>query len=202
MTTSSQTPTPAPMPAWRKAPAHAAAPRILNLGCGRKHLEGAVNLDITPDTGPDVVHDLNVRPWPFADASFDEVRMMDVLEHLDDVIATFEELHRVLRPGGVVKISVPHFSCANAFTDPTHRHYFSYFSCDYVTGEHQFSFYTRARFRSRVRSLLFHPTLVNKVVQRLAARNPAEYERRWAWMFPAWFLYWELEVVKEGVRSR
>jgi hypothetical protein len=28
-------------------------------------------------------------------------------------------------------------------------------------------------------------------------RSPAEYERRWAWIFPAWFLYFELEVVKD-----
>jgi hypothetical protein len=33
-------------------------------------------------------------------------------------------------------------------------------------------------------------------VFQLANRWPHEYERRWAWMFPAWFLYYELEVVK------
>src|SRR5882724_4491884 len=38
---------------------------VLNLGCGRKHLPTAVNLDITATTSPDIVHDLNVRPWPF-----------------------------------------------------------------------------------------------------------------------------------------
>jgi len=37
---------------------------------------------------------------------------------------------------------------------------------------------------------------VNRLVFRLANRFPERYERRWAWMFPAWFLYYELEVVK------
>jgi len=37
---------------------------------------------------------------------------------------------------------------------------------------------------------------VNKLVRRLANRYPAAYERRWTWIFPAWFLYFELEVVK------
>lgn len=183
-----------PSPSRLDSPA--GQPRILNLGCGAKHIAGAVNLDITPDTNPDVVHDLNQRPWPFETGSFDDVRMMDVLEHLDDVIATFEELHRVTRPGGVVRITVPHFSSANAFTDPTHRHYFGWYSCDYVTGEHEFSFYTRARFRSRHRTLMFQPGLLNRLVRRWALRDPARYEGRWTWMFPAWYLYWELEVVK------
>jgi len=43
---------------------------------------------------------------------------------------------------------------------------------------------------------VFQPTLTNKVVHRLANRYPKEYEERWAWMFPAWFLYFELEALK------
>ena len=39
----------------------------LNLGCGRKHLTGAINLDIHAETHPDVTHDLNRVPWPFPD---------------------------------------------------------------------------------------------------------------------------------------
>ncbi len=169
---------------------------ILNLGCGNKHVEGAVNLDITGQTNPDVVHNLNQRPWPFADGSFLEVRANDVIEHLEDIPATMEEIHRVCRPGAIVRITVPHYSCANAFTDPTHRHYFSYFSMDYFTAGHELSFYSKCRFRNRSTTLIFYPTLMNKLVWRLANRNPATYERRWAWIFPAWFLSYELEVTK------
>jgi hypothetical protein len=43
---------------------------------------------------------------------------------------------------------------------------------------------------------VFYPTLANKLVHRLANRRPQAYERRWAWMFPAWFLSIELEAVK------
>jgi len=107
-----------------------------------------------------------------------------------------EEIHRVSRNGAIVKITVPHFSCANAFRDPTHRHYFSVLSMSYFTGEHQFSFYTDLRFKGRAAQIVFASTTLNKVVHRLANRFPEEYERRWAWMFPAWFLYFELEVVK------
>jgi hypothetical protein len=169
---------------------------VLNLGCGRKPDPRAVNVDITPVTNPDVVHDLNVRPWPFSDDRFGEIVLLDVIEHLDDLLGVMEELHRVGRDGAVVKITTPHFSSANSFTDPTHRHHLGWYSLDYFTGEHEHSYYTQVRFRTKARSLLFHPGLVNKLVRRLANRWPAAYERKWAWMFPAWFLYFELVVVK------
>jgi SAM-dependent methyltransferase len=169
---------------------------ILNLGCGRKRMADAVNVDLVADAGTDVVHDLNQRPWPFAADRFDQVHAYDVIEHLDDVVKTMEEIHRVCRSGALVCITVPHFSSANAFTDPTHRHYFASRSFHYVTGEHEFSFYTDARFRRRRSQILFHSSLVNKVVRRLANRYPNAYEERWAWIFPAWYLYFELEVLK------
>lgn len=169
---------------------------VLNLGCGDKRRPGAVNLDRVPGVNPDVIHDINHRPWPFPDAQFTEVLAYDVLEHCDDVIAAMEEIHRICSNDAVVRITVPHFSCANAFTDLTHRHYFGWSSFHYVTGEHELSFYTRKRFRRRVTQLIFFPSLPNKFIHRLANRYPQAYERRWVWIFPAWFLYFELEVIK------
>lgn len=175
---------------------------VLNLGCGRKRVEGAVNVDVTPRANPDLVHDLNQRPWPLPADHFREVLAHDVLEHLDDVVAALEEIHRVSRDGAVVRITLPHFSCANAFTDPTHRHHFGRhsFAC-FTDGDDEHSYYTRARFRERALEIVFHPSLLNKLVWRLANRFPAAYERRWAWVFPAWFLSVELEVVKTDARG-
>jgi predicted SAM-dependent methyltransferase len=169
----------------------------LNLGCGHKHLPGAVNLDVTSGTNPDIIHDLNQLPWPFPDNSFREVLAYDVIEHLEHFMPAMEEIHRVCRDGAVVRVTVPHFSCANAFTDPTHRQCFGYFSMDYVTGENELEFYTRARFKKISRRLVFHPSLINKLIWRLANRFPEAYERRWAWIFPAWYLHFELEVQKD-----
>jgi len=169
--------------------------RKLNLGCGRRRDPAAVNLDITEDTQPDVVHDLNVLPWPFPDGRFDHVDAIDVIEHLDDTLAVVREIHRITRPGGTVKIVVPHFSSANAFTDITHRRFFGFRSLDYVTGAVVHDYYTRVRFRMVRREIVFERRPLNKLVRRLANRSPERYERRWAWMFPAWFLVYELEVV-------
>lgn len=168
----------------------------LNLGCGRRRLEGAVNVDISERVGADVVHDLAQMPWPLPSDAFAEVHAYDILEHLEDVPRAMEEIHRVCRPGARVRITVPHFSSANAFIDPTHRHQFSAFSFDYFTADHDLAFYSRARFRRTGAQIVFYPSLVNKVVHRLANRRPHAYEQRWAWMFPAWFLSIELEAVK------
>jgi SAM-dependent methyltransferase len=169
---------------------------ILHLGCGRKRIEGAVNVDRAEQVGTDVLLDLNCRLWPFRDGQFGEVLAYDVIEHLDDVVATLEEIHRVARDGAVVRITVPHFSSSNAFTDPTHRHQLGWSSFHYFTGEREFAFETRARFRRRATNIIFAPTLPNRLVHRIANRYPEAYERRWAWVFPAWFLYVELEVLK------
>jgi SAM-dependent methyltransferase len=169
---------------------------ILHLGCGRKYMDGAVNVDISPDVGADVVHDLASTPWPLPADAFREVHAFDVIEHLDDILRSMEEIHRVCRPGARVYITVPHFSSANAFTDPTHRHQFSCFSFDYFGDAHGLAFYSKARFARRRAEIVFYPTLANKIVHRLANRKPAAYERRWAWMFPAWFLSIELEAIK------
>ena len=66
--------------------------RILDLGCGNKKRAGAIGLDINPRSMADVVHDLNKLPYPFEDSGFDEIYLDNVLEHLENVVATVEEL--------------------------------------------------------------------------------------------------------------
>jgi predicted SAM-dependent methyltransferase len=169
--------------------------RVLNLGCGNRKIGGALNVDRVSSVSPDVVCDLDVRPWPFANERFDQIEAFDIIEHCADVVATMEEIYRLAAPGALVRITVPHFSCANTYLDPTHRHQFGRGSFDFF-GENDRSFYTRARFKRRRAEILFRPTLVNKLVWRAANRWPDSYEQRWAWIFPAWYLYFELEALK------
>ena len=183
-------------PVTRRPSPVTALPEVLNLGCGRRRVEGAVNVDLTERTGPDVVHDLNVRPWPLPTGHFREVLARDVVEHLEDTFAVFEEIHRVARGGARVLVTVPHFSSSDAYSDPTHRRFFGRRSLDFLNGAHENSFYTTARFRERACQIVFRPSLANRLVWRLANRRPDAYERRWAWAFPAWFISFELEVLK------
>ncbi len=174
-----------------------AAPDILNLGCGNVPISGALNVDLKGSVGADVVHDLNRRPWPFADASFSTVHANDVLEHLHDTVETMAEIHRVSRAGARVHITVPHFSSQGAFLDPTHRRFFAAGTFDYFEAGHRLNYYGSGAFRILQVRIFFEPSTLNKVVWRLANRYRDAYEKRWAWLFPARFIYAELEVVKE-----
>lgn len=60
----------------------------LCLGSGEKRLEDAVNVDLVSSTNPDIVHDLNERPWPLPSDSFNECYANDVIEHLVDIVGT------------------------------------------------------------------------------------------------------------------
>lgn len=46
---------------------------------------------------------------PFTDGSFDKVICSEVLEHIHDYQAVLDEIVRVLKPGGILGISVPRF---------------------------------------------------------------------------------------------
>jgi len=138
----------------------------LNLGCGRKYLDGYVNCDAVESVKTDKVFDLNVTPYPFEPNSVDEVLMDNVLEHLDDVVRVIEELHRVLRPGGRAVIIVPYGKSDWAFQDPTHRHFFTERSMDYFTLEHGYNFYSKAQF-----NLLKAKLITNSHTPRLRLRN-------------------------------
>jgi SAM-dependent methyltransferase len=44
---------------------------------------------------------------PFADHTFDRIIASEVMEHIPDDVAALDELTRVLRPGGVIAITIP-----------------------------------------------------------------------------------------------
>jgi SAM-dependent methyltransferase len=46
-------------------------------------------------------------PLPFADASFDLLTTLDVVEHIDDDVGALREMRRVLRPDGRLLVAVP-----------------------------------------------------------------------------------------------
>jgi SAM-dependent methyltransferase len=122
-------------------------PRTLDVGCGRNKVPGAIGIDRNPATHADALCDLNRVPYPFADSSFDEIRVVHVVEHVDDVIKLVEECHRLLRPGGWLFIVTPHYTDFASFCDPTHRWHLNSFSFRYFTEDYTFDYYSPIRFR-------------------------------------------------------
>jgi len=93
---------------------------------GQETWKQLVTLDINPDHKPDVVWDLNKRPLPFDDDTFDEIHAYEVLEHLGQqgdwrtFFAEWSEWWRILKPGGHIYGSSPHWSSEWAWGDPGH----------------------------------------------------------------------------------
>lgn len=93
----------------------------LNLGCGDKKREGYCNVDLCGE--PDLRCDLTAFPWPFEDNSIDEVFSEHFLEHVLDFEKTVREIHRILKPGGIMHFKVPHFRSSYF---PWHLHHYSF----------------------------------------------------------------------------
>ena len=82
----------------------------LNVGTGGRGKESWINVDaIGSHRDLYCTHDLR-QPLPLARGSVKRILAEHVIEHLDfygDVPRVFAEFHRVLEPGGVVRIVVP-----------------------------------------------------------------------------------------------
>lgn len=97
----------------------------LNMGSGMNRVGGFVNVDKMPNPGiVDVVHDLEVFPWPWPGNSAEAVVFYHSLEHMgqqaDVFIGIMKELYRICAPGARIQIDVPHPRHDNFIGDPTH----------------------------------------------------------------------------------
>ena len=180
--------------------------RVLDIGCGRDKLPGATGIDANPRSYADIIHNLDQRPWPIPDSSFEYVRAQDILEHVEDFFGVMEEIHRVCRDGATVDVRMPFMSSLNFATDPTHRRSgtsgtFDYFDPDTAVGGYA---YTDARFEL----VHFHygrfyhgvPGFLmrwpDKLIVPLCERWHVVYEHYFAYIYPMHDVSYRLRVKK------
>ncbi len=122
--------------------AKAKDPIKLDIACGQRKQEGFVGMDIAKCEGVDIVHNLNNYPWPVGDNSVSEAHCSHYVEHIplaywnpgntyspemknaksvDALCKYFEEVHRILVPGGKLTIIAPYYNNQRCWQDPTHR---------------------------------------------------------------------------------
>jgi SAM-dependent methyltransferase len=161
-----------------------AASAILELGCGRNRTAGAVGVDFNPDSAADIIHDLNVFPWPLESDSFDRVICRHVLEHLDDIMRVMAEIHRVCKDNGVVEIIAPHFSSARSWDDPTHKHSFTLKTFEFFGENHPYRG-KNLSFEVLKRRLTFSSSLIKSPGRLVSSLSWRWYENNLAFIIPA-----------------
>jgi predicted SAM-dependent methyltransferase len=80
----------------------------LNWGCGEHPEPGWLNSDIKDVPGIDVVADVRAG-LPLETGSIDYITSIHALPELPypDLVPALQELHRVLKPGGVLRLALP-----------------------------------------------------------------------------------------------
>lgn len=128
--------------AKKKEEPTAKTPIKLDIACGENKREGFLGVDIAPIPQVDIVHNLSNYPWPFEDNSVSEAHCSHYIEHIpmafwnpgneytivmqdhqsvDALCKFWNELYRILTPGGKATIIAPYYSHQRCWQDPTHR---------------------------------------------------------------------------------
>jgi len=130
----------------------------LNLGCGLDYRPAWFNIDANRTVRADAYCDFS-QGLPFADNAAAHILLDNVLEHVprNAFLPYIDELHRVLMPGGILDIYVPHYSGMWAFKHVTHYNYFGVGTFDVYSVEGSFNGerYGAARFQIDTEELLF-----------------------------------------------
>lgn len=174
--------------------------QILHLGCGMSKVPGAIGIDINTESAADIIHDLNIFPYPFKTTQFDRVIAENILEHLDDIPKVMAEIHRIAKKNAKILITAGHFSSLDSFTDPTHKHFFTSRTFDYfIPGTDLYKYhYSNVKFRKL--KVCVGPVNTSNLLLQLLLRVINKYlifyEKRFAFIFPVGVIMYELEVVK------
>ena len=95
---------------------------LLDIGCGSNKRKGFIGMDKRQVDGVDIVHDLEVFPYPLDDESCLTIVGSHIVEHIKPwlMIDFMNELWRLLKPEGQLALSMPYGVSYGYVQDPTH----------------------------------------------------------------------------------
>jgi predicted SAM-dependent methyltransferase len=182
----------------------------LNIGCGYDVKDGYINLDVI-DYGGNVIHDMNTFPYPFENNTFDEIYASHILEHLNNFNKVITELHRILKPDGILIVYAPFFLNTKYFGDPDHKIPFSIRTFDnyeYIENKklrfyekwklsHRTNYKTTAQFEIVEKKFLVSRFSILKWLDFIVNLEPVFYERFLSGFFSPEEVYFKLKAKKQ-----
>lgn len=81
---------------------------LLNIGCGNIYHKSFINIDYSSDSSSVIQHDLS-KGIPLSNDYIDFLYNSHILEHFskNSAVELIKECHRVLKPGGIIRVVVP-----------------------------------------------------------------------------------------------
>ncbi len=192
--------------------------KILDIGCGTKKLRGVkeyfpdynfegevIGLDSRQEKDVDVICDLEKENIPFPDNTFDIVCSFGVFQYLSKqaMIKVINEIHRILKKGGIFLFKVPYFSKSRTGSYLIIKSdIFGFFTLDpFMNGsenKEQYSYIILGKkdlFKKIKVKAYFNISYKLLGIQFLANKFKRLYESHFCWRLPARTITYELEKI-------
>ena len=181
----------------------------LEIGPGENpRIPGALKIDHLPLEGVDIVADLIDALQIFPNDSVVGIYSYHVLEHIPNLGGVLTEMHRILKRGGVVAGTVPHFANPYFYSDYTHLNHFGLYTFSYFSKSPYFtrtvpSFYNDTHFEiAKVRlgfTSPFHTRYPIKKVMGFLVNSckwmQELHEEMFCYIFPAYEIEFKLNKI-------
>lgn len=173
---------------------------IIELGPGKTKVnKNAIGIDICEKESVDYVTDLNKGLTFLWDESVDEIYAFHFLEHINDLEFFLSEVFRVLKKGGVLIGTVPHFSNPYFYSDYTHSNFWGLYTWSYFSKNSPYKrevpkYYNNIEFQIIDIQLIFSSPFkirnkIKKIIQRIFNMNKYMqefYEENLTYLIPCY----------------
>jgi SAM-dependent methyltransferase len=161
----------------------------LDLGCGANKQPGFVGMDIRPLEGVDIVHDINVHPFPLPDECVTRVMASHLVEHIPPTaingkgtwfpfMAFMDEIWRIGKPGCEFMISAPYWLSPGFAQDPTHCNSINEITFAYFDPLHKSQLWTIYKPKPwYYRFVSFNPNMNIEIMMMRHSESEEEWEK-------------------------
>ncbi|TET73478.1 MAG: class I SAM-dependent methyltransferase [Candidatus Aminicenantes bacterium] len=159
-------------------------------GCVRKVVGVDISEEVLTNSNLDEAYQCCVTNMPFEDNRFDVAFADYLIEHLGEPTKAAREIHRVLKPGGVLIIRTPNLRHYVVLISRITPHWFHTFLCKKLQSKHKedtFETYYRCNTPHRIKQVFEKYGFTLKHFE-MVEKEPS-YLMKWCWTFVIGLFY-------------